>query len=104
MYITRIREVFPKNLQSVNGRTDSELLTAYKKQLDNEGITYTDNGKSVVVIQYLSAYTGIDFVLRTDFTLNKTNALDVDAAIADRLLKHRYAVGGNSDWKAIKEA
>ena len=39
MYITRTREVFPKNLQPVNGRTDSELLTAYKKQLDNEGIT-----------------------------------------------------------------
>ena len=103
MYITRTREVFPKNLQPVNGRTDSELLTAYKKQLDNEGITYTDNGKSVVVIQYLSAYTGIDFVLRTDFTLNKTNALDVDAVTADRLLNHRYAVGGNSDWKIIEE-
>ena len=101
MYITRTREVFPKNLQPVNGRTDSELLTAYKKQLDNEGITYTDNGKSVVVIQYLSAYTGIDFVLRTDFTLNKTNALDVDEATAEQLIHHKYAVGGNSDWKAI---
>ena len=101
MYITRTREVFPKNLQPVNGRTDSELLTAYKKQLDDEGITYTDNGKSVVVIQYLSAYAGIDFVLRTDFTLNKENALDVDAVTADRLLNHKYAVGGNSDWKAI---
>ena len=86
MCITRTREVFPKNLQPVNGRTDSELLTAYTKQHNNEGITYTDNGKSVVVIQYLSAYPRMDFV---------------DAGTADRLLNHKYAVGGNSDWKAI---
>ena len=101
MYITRSREVFPKDIQPTNGRTDAELLTAYKNQLDNEGIQYIDNGKSVIIIQYLCVYTGIDFVLRTDFTLNKTNALDVDVVTADRLLKHRYAVGGNSDWKII---
>ena len=50
---------------------------------------------------YTISQTDTKFVLKTDFTLNKENALDVDASTADRLLKHRYAVGGNSDWKAI---
>lgn len=102
MYIIRSREVFPKDIQPINGRTDAELLTAYKNQLDNEGIQYIDNGKSVIVIQYLCAYTGIDFVLRTDFTLNKADALSVDEVTAEQLIHHKYAVGGNSDWKAIE--
>lgn len=101
MYIIRSREVFPKDIQPTNGRTDAELLTAYKKQLDNEGIQYIDNGKSIIVTQYLYTYTGIDFVLRTDFTLNKADALSVDEVTAEHLIHHKYAVGGNLDWKAI---
>ena len=102
MFIVKITEVYGKNIQGIKGN-DDERLEAFKTKLTRNKIPFVDNGKSITLTKYLTAFIGIDWILQTNFSEYKENAIDVDAATADRLLKHRYAVGGNSDWKAIKE-
>ena len=100
MFIVKITEVYGKNIQGIKG-SDDERLEAFKTKLTRNKIPFVDNGKSITLTKYLTDFIGIDWILQTNFSEYKENALDVDAVTADRLLKHRYAVGGNSDWKAI---
>ena len=102
MFIVKITEVYGKNIQGIKGN-DDERLEAFKTKLMRNKIPFVDNGKSITLTKYLTAFIGIGWILQTNFSEYKENAIDVDAATADRLLKHRYVVGGNSDWKAIKE-
>ena len=100
MFIVKNIECYGKNVQGIKG-SDDERLEAFKTKLTRNKIPFVDNGKSITLTKYLTDFIGIDWILQTNFSEYKENALDVDAVTADRLLKHRYAVGGNSDWKAI---
>lgn len=101
MFIVKITEVYGKNIQGIKGN-DDKRLEAFKTKLTRNKIPFVDNGKSITLTKYLTTFIGIDWILQTNFSEYKENALDVDAVTADRLLNHKYAVGGNSDWKAIE--